>query len=1347
MLTPCQGNQAKQIFERARLPYEILEEIWNLADTQQSGTLRLPEFVVAMHLLASYKSGAMQTLPPILPPGLFDAASRLSQPQSPSTPTINQRFSDVSRMPSIPRQFSGSSPQRPPSSVGVGAAGLSNLPLSAQPTGNDWAISPKDKAQFDSIFATVDRTNRGYITGDEAVRFFGNSKLPAETLAQIWDLACITSNGQLNKDEFAVAMYLIRQQRGIRDGDHALPATLPPSLIPPSMRHQTASMPQVTGPVFHEASDVPAKSAAEDLFGLDSLSQSPSETQTTSGLSSSGINKSSPALIREPINISPQQRQSSSVFKPFVPSSSFGQNMVTSNLTGGSTASSPSQTRQQPSAASAGLDDLLGDNDLEVSRKLMTDTTELANLSNQVGALEKQIHDERSKKSTTEAELLKTASQKRDFESRLSQLRTSYEREVQGVRSLEEQLSGCRDEIKKLLRDIAMIEGSHEDIKNQHRQAVSALEAEQKENAALKEKIRALNSEMDALRPQLESIRSEARQQKGMVAINKKQLATSESERDRLKGDIEEASKLPEFLPGSERQVPQRQNSTVVASPTASVMSQSTNPFFRSLSTKPSESTLSPGAATSGGAPPLQYNHSAFDDLFGPSDTSQQASIPPPTTSFRTDSGFKDARSSPATSEHHAQLSGGPDELRSPPQPNKEEFTQSTEFSAPPQQRQLSSSSLPYRDAVGQANLPSSLNDIPASMGGHDVQSRAAAQTATHRESPFGEVTDPEPSTATGPGDVESVKDSQTQSSTIPEGLAHAPLTKPSETDGHNMAPANGAQASYSHPSVAPRISSIPGAFPGETSSPRALTPVGESFPIGQNGESGKPSASLSNPASDTLVGNTRDPERKTSIKDDFDAAFAGFDAPKPNQGQQANGTPPPDHLAQTMSAGGHRIDKEFPPIEELGGDEDSETSSERRFDDDFTPVSAPRGQETLNHGQDRQSTAVEASSPLCLSTPRPTLLSSRPSEPGPLPTPGADTSPPTYNEITKLDNASPNSRPDQSHFPPEFSGLLPSREDPTQHPDPQDWAPGSIPPSGQKFSTGSINSIGAPSLAPTTVQTPPQAQSVSQSTTPPESYQLAPSYLRQDKNWPQPDTPPSQAFTMPLDDDFEKDFADLADAKESDDRDQAHFDLPAPESRSFLEFNPTFDPPGTLQRNMSGSQQKTPSNIAHVGENSSNVEGHAGGPGAMNNSMKSVSPNTTTGLDDWDAIFAGLDTPAAGTFPDVQIGGAHKGPSPNEDIPQISQTSRAPGPTGPLPFSSKPPLPDRTMNTLSDHDDPILKRLIGMGYPRDVSLNALEKYDYNIDKVMRRKPEDFVECSYTNVTQAADYLIRNLSR
>lgn len=152
-------------------------------------------------------------------------------------------------IPPIPNQFSGPQAQRaqsplsrnftPP--VPQNANAIQRDLTGGGAAGGPWAVTPADKQRFDAVFLTVDKAGRGFITGDEAVPFFSNSKLPEDVLAQIWDLADIHKAGQLNRDEFAIAMYLIVQQRS---NPGMLPETLPLSLIPPSVRQQR----QLTGP-------------------------------------------------------------------------------------------------------------------------------------------------------------------------------------------------------------------------------------------------------------------------------------------------------------------------------------------------------------------------------------------------------------------------------------------------------------------------------------------------------------------------------------------------------------------------------------------------------------------------------------------------------------------------------------------------------------------------------------------------------------------------------------------------------------------------------------------------------------------------------------------------------------------------------------------------------------------------------------------------------------------------------------------------------------------------------------------------------------------------------------------
>ncbi|KAH6848143.1 hypothetical protein B0I37DRAFT_158029 [Chaetomium sp. MPI-CAGE-AT-0009] len=588
------GEAAKQIFEKSGLPNDVLGRIWMLADTEQRGALVQTEFVIAMHLLTSVKTGSLRGLPNILPAALYEAATR----RGPAGASIQRQQSPTTATPpisAVPRQLTG---QGPVPQMRTGSP-LGRPPIVAQTTG-EWLVTPADKARFDQLYDELDKTKKGFITGEEAVPFFSQSNLSEDALAQIWDLSDINSEGRLTRDEFAVAMYLIRQQRTKRDGS-ALPATIPPNLIPPSMRTNQPRPPTATSAFEAPPRPQPPQpkpSAMDDLFGLDDI-QPPAPPQVPVGTGGSagdpfatGI---SPPAPSSPARPSP----SASTFKPFVPSSSFGRGLTT-HVTGGSNTSATAKTVTVE-------DDLLGDTEPEVSKNLTNETTELANLSNQIGSLTKQVQDVQGQRTATQNELSQSSAQKKNFEQRLTQLRAMYEKEAQDVRALETQLTASKNETKKLQAEYAMIDASYQDLQNQHRQIATALQTDQQENVNLKEKIRTTNAEIAQLKPQIEKLKSDARQQKGLVAINKKQLATNEGERDKLKNEVEDLTKSNEELA---RQISASNSPppAQVASPALSTASAN-NPFFRRTGSTDITSTYSP--------PIRSFTDKAFDDVFG----------------------------------------------------------------------------------------------------------------------------------------------------------------------------------------------------------------------------------------------------------------------------------------------------------------------------------------------------------------------------------------------------------------------------------------------------------------------------------------------------------------------------------------------------------------------------------------------------------------------------------------------------------------------------------------------------------------------------------------------------------
>ncbi|KAI1825348.1 hypothetical protein F4861DRAFT_501739 [Xylaria intraflava] len=617
------GGPAKTIFEKSQLPNEVLGRIWQLADTEQRGGLVLTEFVIAMHLLNSMKTGALRALPTILPAALYEAATRRAPSVSRQSPTAP--------VTTIPRQLSGSMQPRTSSPLGRPPLGAQSMGISTQTTGSDWLITAQDKGKFDEIYATVDKTNKGYITGEEAVTFLSQSRLSEDLLAQIWDLADINSEGRLNKDSFAVAMYLIRQQR-TKAG--SLPASLPPNLIPPSFRNrlnQSPFTPPVPMPAPTPLQPQPQpKSALDDLFGLDaspraspaSVSLSPQGTgarpRSAAGEGFTGVKTASP------VQLSP----TSNTFKPFIPSSSFGRTLTAQDTGGSGTSSQAARGLQQ-----SNMEDLLGDNDPEISKKLTNETAELANLSNQIGSLSKQMQHVQGQRTTTQNEINQASEQKRNFEQRLSQLRTLYEKEAKDVRVLEEQLKSIREDTMKVTNDMVSAEGHHKDLSGQHQHLLEALQADQQENATLKQRISAVNSEIAQLKQQIEKLKFEARQQKGLVAINKKQLATVEGERDKLQTEVDELTKSNEELSRQANASSPVSGHAQVASPAPSTTSAN-NPFFRRPGSSDIMNAFSP--------PAKPFNEKSFDDIFGPP---PNAGTPPPPTAF----GKQNTGNSPAS--------------------------------------------------------------------------------------------------------------------------------------------------------------------------------------------------------------------------------------------------------------------------------------------------------------------------------------------------------------------------------------------------------------------------------------------------------------------------------------------------------------------------------------------------------------------------------------------------------------------------------------------------------------------------------------------------------------------------
>ena len=1230
---PFAGPIARDFFVQAQLPNTILSTIWNLADTQQQGSLTLTEFIVAMHLLFSYKQGAMTALPQTCPPALFDAATRMVPPERRNGPAPPS---------AIPRQFSGEPRTSSP------ANRQSFRPPQAAV---EWAVTPHDKGGFDTLFDKVDVSRQGFITGSQAYDFLTNSELPQETLAQIWELATIRKMDQLNRDEFAVAMYLMQRQRGKTRPD--LPAALPPNLIPPALRSYAAqpASQSMIAPATGLVSQAPQKSAADDLFGLDEVSSpstlqstAPPQQQQTTGGSASRAFSSDPFGPKASASPTSASFQPPRGFKSFIPTSSFGQSLQQQDTGGSGTSSSrevvqPARVpQQQPSA----MDDLLGDADPEVSKRLTSETAELANMSNQIGQLRTQMQEVQTKSTVTESEINRTSTQKRDLELRLAQFRQQYEQEIRAVKALDEQLQSLRSDTQKVSRDLAMVEGTFQDLQTQHRQATTSLESERRENASLRERMAQVSQEIARMRPDLEKLKSDTRHEKGMVSISKKQLEKSEAERDSMKSETGPVRSPTITSPPS-----QPREASNVVSPAASVQSQSSNPFFRKTPQPSFDNSTAPSAF----ARSQTDDQGKFGSIWGSSFASSPSTAAP-LTSF---GGFNQKPESESSEQNE------PTPSASPPASSYRDWPRAPGVSEIPEPRQLTSNDLPMR-GTGAESSTSMRAETPSSRWDGAATPTAASTASPTR--PSEQFRQPE-MTSTGAAMFDRAK------STSPVASNKSDVSRGKTTDQGDIFRSFPPAAS-----TASASSTIPGAFPGSNSSPLQSNLTGES-----SFTSGSKDTSRTETFSTFSSGSQ--PVNRTGTsgsKGDFDAAFASL------------GGPPPQRQPTSSSTNGavdplKRANSHFPPIEI--NEEDSE-DSEPGFDDDFTAPSPQSKRATSGRG-----TTPARDKEDDFTKPR-TAVAASPSD---LPPITAQKSPPSYEQTTATSAAAAGGAArDSNSFPPEFTGLLPQRESAAT----AAQAVQSPSQGATLFGGGSAGGAGYFGDTSKPTETP------SNSTAPSGDYHSAvsqPSAAATDKSTGQTSQTQSAGRSKSgfgsfgANDDFDSGFDDLEDAKADDGKDDDDF-FGSGHDNSFDEFNPSFDSPAASKSNTLASEFD--SSFGNL--KSSTASASTMGP------PKSAS--------NWDDLMKGIDNPSSSKgsseflksspFPDLAASGLSAKPFGDS-------SSRMAFPEAP-----EPPKLGRALSEGTEHDDPILKHLTAMGYDRNLALDALEKYDYNLDKVQR---------------------------
>ncbi|KAJ2608096.1 actin organization and endocytosis protein [Coemansia sp. RSA 1804] len=169
-----------------------------------------------------------------------------------STPTAADTAARGNNEVESVQEFATRYPDIAPSGAGAAPGALSSVKQSftqnmlgtrAGESQHQWGIAGAERAQYEAIFRRWDPGHRGVLRGDQAREVFAQSGLSQQELAKIWGLADINNQGELNLNEFSVAMHLIfRRLAGAQ-----IPDTLPADLVPRSSKDFMDSLNDMKG--------------------------------------------------------------------------------------------------------------------------------------------------------------------------------------------------------------------------------------------------------------------------------------------------------------------------------------------------------------------------------------------------------------------------------------------------------------------------------------------------------------------------------------------------------------------------------------------------------------------------------------------------------------------------------------------------------------------------------------------------------------------------------------------------------------------------------------------------------------------------------------------------------------------------------------------------------------------------------------------------------------------------------------------------------------------------------------------------------------------------------------------
>lgn len=236
---------------------------------------------------------------------------------------------------------------------------------------------------------------------------------------------------------------------------------------------------------------------------------------------------------------------------------------------------------QDPFGSSPGTSpsnrNFLEDDDTHAPLVLHDQSAEIGNVQNQLNSTQRSLQTAKAEREALESTLANQAAQLSALQTQLASAKASYETETSLLNTLRDRHAAQIADIQRVREELIRDESDLSAVRVEKTEIEGSFLRDKEEVRDLNRRMAEVTAQIAVVKQDVEKVKKDAKQQKGLLAIARKQLVAKESEKIKVDKELEEAHQdLTDTI--TEREEAEAEVEKIVVTPSQTVLERSKSP-------------------------------------------------------------------------------------------------------------------------------------------------------------------------------------------------------------------------------------------------------------------------------------------------------------------------------------------------------------------------------------------------------------------------------------------------------------------------------------------------------------------------------------------------------------------------------------------------------------------------------------------------------------------------------------------------------------------------------------------------------------------------------------------------